>query len=120
MVKKNKKAENSLFGFLKNVSFQRLIALVVTFVALVAMVAYEAAPKKYKLSVGDISQYDINAPRDIENTLKTRENAEQKAAELKPVIVPIEGANDSITSGAYAYFDGLATLFGQVRRQREG
>ena len=120
MVKKNKKAENSLFGFLKNVSFQRLIALVVTFVALVAMVAYEAAPKKYKLSVGDISQYDINAPRDIENTLKTRENAEQKAAELKPVIVPIEGANDSITSGAYAYFDGLATLFGQVRSSQQG
>jgi putative nucleotidyltransferase with HDIG domain len=120
VVKKNKKAENSLFGFLKNVSFQRLIALVVTFVALVAMVAYEAAPKKYKLSVGDISQYDINAPRDIENTLKTRENAEQKAAELKPVIVPIEGANDSITSGAYAYFDGLATLFGQVRSSQQG
>ena len=34
--------------------------------------------------------------------------------------MPIEGANDSITSGAYAYFDGLATLFGQVRSSQQG
>ena len=109
MVKKNKKAENSLFGF-ENVSFQRLIALVVTFVALVAMVAYEAAPKKYKLSVGDISQYDINAPRDIENTLKTRENAEQKAAELKPVIVPIEGQTTALQAVPTHILTGLRPL----------
>lgn len=115
MVKKNKKQGKRLFGFLKSVSFQRLITLLITFLALSSMVAYEAAPKKYKLSVGSISQYDINAPRDIENELKTRENAEMKAAELEPVIVPIEGANDSMTSGVYAYFDGLSALISQVK-----
>lgn len=121
MVAKNKKQGRRPFVFLKSVSFQRLIALLITFLALASMVAYEAAPKKYKLTVGSVSQYDINAPRDIENTLKTRENAEQKAAELEPVIVSIEGANDSMTSGAYAYFDGLFTLMDQVRsNQRNG
>ena len=119
MVKKNKKSGKKLFGFLKSVSFQRLIALFITFLALSTMVAYEAAPKKYKLAIGSVSQYDINAPRDIENTLKTRENAELKAAGLKPVIVPIEGANDSITSGAYAYFDGISNLLNQVRNSEQ-
>ncbi|SHJ50823.1 HD family phosphohydrolase [Thermoclostridium caenicola] len=114
MVKKNKKPRNRSFVFLGNVSFQRLIAMLITFLALASMVAYEATPKKYKLSVGSISQYDINAPRDIENTLKTRQNAELKAAELKPVIVPIDGANDNMTSEAYAYFDGLFTLMNRV------
>lgn len=120
MVKKSRKEGRNLFGFLRSVSFQRLIALTVTFLALATLVAYQAAPKKYKLAVGDVSQYDINAPRDIKNELKTRENAEQKAAELPPVIVPIEGANDSITSNTYAYFDGLATLFDQVRNSEQG
>lgn len=119
MVKKNKKSGKKLFVFLKSVSFQRLIALFITFLALSTMVAYEAAPKKYKLAIGSVSQYDINAPRDIENTLKTRENAELKAAGLKPVIVPIEGANDSITSGAYAYFDGISNLLNQVRNSEQ-
>lgn len=114
MVRKSKKPENGAFVFLRNVSFQRLIAMLITFLALVSMVAYEATPKKYKLSVGSISQYDINAPRDIENTLKTRQNAEMKAAELEPVIVPIDGANDNMTSGTYAYFDGLFSLMNRV------
>ncbi|NLU33105.1 MAG: HDIG domain-containing protein [Clostridiaceae bacterium] len=121
MNRKNRKTGKNLFDFLKNVSFQRLIALVVTFLALATMVAYQAAPKKYKLSVGDISEYDINAPRDIENKLKTLENAELKAdEELEPVIVPIEGANDSITANTYAYFDGLGSLFDQVKNSEQG
>lgn len=115
MVRKNKKNRNRQIVFVKNVSFQRLLALLIAFLALASMVAYEAAPKKYKLAVGDVSQYDINAPRDIENTIKTRQNAEQKAAELKPVVVSIEGANDSITDGAYAYFDGLFAIMNHVR-----
>jgi len=119
--RKNRKTGKNLFDFLKNVSFQRLIALVVTFLALATMVAYQAAPKKYKLSVGDISEYDINAPRDIENKLKTLENAELKAdEELEPVIVPIEGANDSIIANTYAYFDGLGSLFDQVKNSEQG
>ncbi|HPU45402.1 MAG TPA: HDIG domain-containing protein [Thermoclostridium sp.] len=121
MNRKNRKTGKNLFDFLKNVSFQRLIALVVTFLALATMVAYQAAPKKYKLSVGDISEYDINAPRDIENKLKTLENAELKAdEELEPVIVPIEGANDSIIANTYAYFDGLGSLFDQVKNSEQG
>ena len=115
VVSKNKKTGKRQFVFLKSMSFQRFIALLITFLALASMVAYKAAPKKYKLAVGDISQYDINAPRDIENTVKTRENAELKAAELEPVVVTIDGANDSITGGAYEYFDGLFTIMNQVR-----
>ena len=111
---KNKKSGKKLFGFESNV-ISKADCAAYYLLALSTMVAYEATPKKYKLTVGSVSQYDINAPRDIENTLKTRENAELKAAELEPVIVPIEGANDSITSGAYAYFDGLSNLLNQVR-----
>ena len=115
MVKKHEKTTNLRFHkFVESVSFQRLITVVITFLVLSAVVSYEAAPKKYKLSVGDVSQYDINAPRDIENTVKTRLNAQEKAAGLEPRIVAVEGANDNITSGTYAYFDSLLTLMDNV------
>lgn len=116
MGKKNKKsADIKLFKVIKSISFQRIIALFLTWLVLSALVAYEAAPKKYKLNQGDISQYDIQAPRDIENTIKTRQNAEEKASKLAPVVIDIENANSDILNGAYEYFDSLEQLISDVK-----
>lgn len=115
MVKKHeKKADIKFYRVIKSMSFQRLLAVIFTWLVLSAVVASEAAPKKYKLAEGDISQYDINAPRDIENTLMTRQNAEAKAAELPPVIIDIANANSDMYNGAYEYFDGLEVLFSNM------
>ncbi len=112
MVKKHqKKADMKFYKVIRSLSFQRLLAVVLTWLALSTVVAYEAAPKKYKLAQGDISQYDINAPRDIENTTMTRQNAEVKAAGLTPVVIEISNANSDMYNGAFEYFDGLEKLF---------
>jgi putative nucleotidyltransferase with HDIG domain len=113
--KKGKNAEFKVFKLIRSISFQRIIALFITWLVLSALVAYEAAPKKYKLSIGDVSQYDIQAPRDIENTLKTRQNAEEKASRLAPVIIDIENANSDMLNGAYEYFDNLEQLVSDVK-----
>lgn len=112
--KHEKKADIKINRVLRNMSFQRLLAVVFTWLVLSAVVASEATPKKYKLAEGDISQYDINAPRDIENTIMTRQNAETKAAELPPVIIDIANANSDMYNGAYEYFDGLEQLFSNM------
>ncbi|HHW21978.1 MAG TPA: HDIG domain-containing protein [Clostridiaceae bacterium] len=114
-VKKGKNAEVKLFRVIRSISFQRIIALFLTWLVLSALVAYEAAPKKYKLSIGDVSQYDIQAPRDIENKLKTRQNAEDRASKLAPVVIDIENANSDMLNGAYEYFDSLEQLISDVR-----
>ena len=75
----------------------------------------EAAPVKYKLNVGDISQYDIQAPRDINNTLKTKQNAEENADQLDPVIIDIENANSDMLNDAYEYFDELEKFILSVK-----
>jgi putative nucleotidyltransferase with HDIG domain len=113
--KKRKSVEFKLFKIIRSISFQRIIALFLTWLVLSALVAYEATPKKYKLSIGDISQYDIQAPRDIENTLKTRQNAEEKASKLTPVVIDIENANSDMLNGAYEYFDDLEQLIADVK-----
>jgi len=120
MAKKNRKDKNvKFFRLIRSNPFQRMIALTITWLILSTLVAYEAAPVKYKLEVGDISQYDIQAPRDIENTLKTRQNAEEKASKLAPVIIDIENANSDMLNGAYEYFEGLEELIENVRNDTE-
>ena len=42
--------------------------------------------------------------------MKTRQNAEEKAAELEPVLISIYNANSDMFNGAYEYFDGLNLL----------
>lgn len=116
MAKKNrKKLEFKLFKLIKRKSFQRLLSIGITLLALSAVVAYGAAPVKYKLNVGDISQYDIQAPRDINNTLKTKQNAEGNADQLDPVIIDIENANSDMLNDAYEYFDELEKFILSVK-----
>ena len=116
MAKKNrKKLEFKLFKLIKRKSFQRLLSIGITLLALSAVVAYGAAPVKYKLNVGDISQYDIQAPRDINNTLKTKQNAEENADQLDPVIIDIENANSDMLNDAYEYFEELEKFILSVK-----
>ncbi|MGI6083848.1 MAG: HD family phosphohydrolase [Acetivibrionales bacterium] len=113
--KKNKKnTDMKFFKLLRSTLFQRNLVISVTWLILSAIVAYEAAPVKYKLEKGDISQYDIQAPRDIENKLRTRQNAEEKASKLTPVVIDIDNANSDMLNGAYEYFEGLDKLILEV------
>ncbi len=117
MVKKHhKNADIKFYKVIKSTSFQRILTLVLTWLAISTVVSYEAAPKKYKLEEGEISQYDIQAPRDIENTIKTKQNAEKKASELTPVVIAIESANSDMLNGAYEYFDGFENLISEVNK----
>ncbi len=120
MVKKHhKNADIKFYKVIKSTSFQRILTLVLTWLVISTVVSYEAAPKKYKLTEGEISQYDIQAPRDIENTIKTRQNAEKKASELSDVVIAIENANSDMLNGAYEYFDGFENLISEVNKAED-
>lgn len=114
-----KKREIKFIRLLKSNSFQRMLVVVITWLILSTLVAYEAAPVKYKLEVGDISQYDIQAPRDIENSIRTRQNAEEKASKMPPVVIDIENANSDMLNGAYEYFEGLEQLITDINNDTE-
>ncbi|NLU51859.1 MAG: HDIG domain-containing protein [Clostridiaceae bacterium] len=111
-------SEKRIKKYIKSDSFQRVIIVVVTWLVLSTLLAYETAPKKYKLKVGDVSQFDIQAPSDLKNTLKTRQNAEEKAEELPPVVISIENANSDMLNGAYEYFDGLEQVILNVNQEK--
>ena len=61
---------------IKNDKIQKYLILIVTLILSFCIVFNGAMPKKYKLNLGDISEYDITAPREVENAVKTKENRE--------------------------------------------
>jgi putative nucleotidyltransferase with HDIG domain len=87
---KTKKSDTGTKGRFKSQVLQKLIIVVLTIVLAFVIIQSGAAPKKYRLNLGDKSPYDITAPRDIENKLKTEENALAVSDAVPPVMVRLE------------------------------
>lgn len=82
----------SLLQLILSSKIQRAMAVIFTVILSFLLIETGAAPEKYKLSVGTPSQYDINAPRDIENKKLTEENAKKAANSVPSVIKEIRNA----------------------------
>jgi len=100
---------------LQKSGFQRGFLFLMAAVAVFVAVSHGATPERYRLKVGDVSIYDINAPRDIINTIRTEEMAEAKAAELEPVVIEDERANIDMLNGAHTLFETLQAAVSAVR-----
>ncbi|MDD4296003.1 MAG: HDIG domain-containing protein [Ruminiclostridium sp.] len=104
----NKNGKNRVFGqVFKNDAFQRVLIGIISLLAVFIMISDGAAQKRYKLTLGTASGHDIQAPRDIENTIKTEEMALEKSKELEPIIKKMEQANTKILGSIYDFFDDL-------------
>ena len=109
-VKEKKKKKNTIGQVFHNEFFQRVIIGVISLLAVFVMISGGAAPKRYKLTLGAPSGFDISAPRDIENTMKTEELAMERVKEVPPVIRELETANTKMLSSVYDFFDTLDVL----------
>lgn len=98
--------------YLHNDTFQRILIGVITILVAFILVETGAAPIKYKISAGAASVYDINAPRDIENKLKTEQNARAAAAAVKPVMKE----NSSASAEVYKSMDDFIALVEEARK----
>jgi len=97
--KKNKRSRIDIKNYLKSEVFQRLLIGILTILIAFIIIWNGALPKKYNLEIGYKSQYDISAPRDIENTVKTEKKALAAAEAVPPVMkrmedVPIDVLNE--------------------------
>jgi putative nucleotidyltransferase with HDIG domain len=108
--KKRKKKGGKLGQVLKSDIFQRMVIGIVSLLSVFIMISSAAAPKRYKLTVGAVSGFDIEATRNIENTMKTEELALEQVKELTPVIRELELANTQMLGNVYDFFDILEAL----------
>lgn len=82
-------------------------------------VLHGATPERYKLSIGDISAYDITAPRDIVNVIRTEELARERAQALDPVIIEDDRANIDMLNRAHTLSESLLDTALAVRTRAE-
>ncbi|MFU0825389.1 HD family phosphohydrolase [Clostridium sp.] len=57
---------------------KKLITFILTFIFISAILMTSLVTKKYNLKVGDIPKFDIKAPKEVTDTLKTKEKQQQK------------------------------------------
>lgn len=89
-----------IINFLKNNTFQRVLIGIATVLIAFLIIESGAAPKKYKLTLGQKSPYDITAPRDIENKIATARNRKDAAAAVVPDMKVIGTASIEVLSDA--------------------
>ncbi|WP_024834744.1 HD family phosphohydrolase [Ruminiclostridium josui] len=84
MIKK-KKTNSRLKKITRNFAFQRAFLVIITVLISFILIQTGALPKKYRLSVGDVSTYDITAPRDLVNEVLTEKNRISARDSVEPV-----------------------------------
>lgn len=114
---KDKDRENngSKKVFFKDKRIQRIFIAVVTIILAFLIVLNGATPKKYKVTLGEASEYDILSPRDIVNTVNTEENARKAASEVSPDIKEIPNAPIEVINSV----DRLFFLINEVQKSYE-
>lgn len=95
--------------YIRNKAFQRFLIGLITVVASFVIIQNGAAPQKYKLEVGQKSDYDVIAPRDIENKIKTEENRKAAAAAVAPIMKVISDNTVKVINARNDFFNIVET-----------
>lgn len=98
-------------GYLKNARLRRAVLGTLFFALLTFLLAGQMVPQRLDLNVGDIAPQDLNAPREIENTMATQRKRQQ-AMEAIPVQRRID---PTMQQAAQQWAGGV---FGTVRTVR--
>lgn len=85
-----KNSRRQIKSCLRNKAFQRVLIGIVTILVAFIILENGSIPKRYRLNLGQRSNYDISAPRDIENIYLTTMRAEEAAAAVPPVVMRLE------------------------------
>ena len=73
-MKKSKKGMSKLKRIIRNINVQRIVLVLITVSIAFFIIQSGAQPTKYKLSLGEVSRFDITTPRDIVNEVLTEQN----------------------------------------------
>ena len=109
----------SIRNYLKSQAFYRLLVGLLTLIIVFVFIESGATPAKYDLKLGDVSNYDITAPRDIENYAKMEENARIAAENVEPVMKRIDNAAYNLLNKADEFFSSIEDAKENVEKRLE-
>lgn len=102
-----KKSKRQLLSFFKNKTIQRVLIGLITIAISAVIIVNGAAPKKYRLELGERSKYDITAPRDIENVMLTEKFAGEAAENVTPVMERLDSVSIDIINTVNEFFNDI-------------
>lgn len=102
-------AGRQMKSYLRSKTFQKVLIGILTVLTAFIIIESGAAPKKYKLNIGEPSQYDIKAPRDIENKIKTGQNRTAAENAIMPVMKEVGPAYIDVLNAAGDFFTLVET-----------
>ncbi|MEN8907393.1 MAG: HDIG domain-containing metalloprotein [Clostridiales bacterium] len=97
--------KNYFNRILKNTKIQKIFLLTITIIISFSIIHSGAIPKRYNLVENEVSEYDINAPRDIENEYLTKLNAIDASDKVLPVLEKTE--TNEILKNFNVFFDDV-------------
>lgn len=113
--KKNTKGNSKIKSILQSNIFFRYTTLILTLAISFVIIYNGTMPKRYKISLGDTSKYDIDAPRDVENKVKTKQNRIDAGNSVPPVTREINRASIEVINAA----DDFMSLVESARKEVE-
>jgi cyclic-di-AMP phosphodiesterase PgpH len=99
-------------GYLKNARIRRVLWGILFFALLSLLLAGQTVPQRLDLQVGDVAPQDLNAPREIENTVATQ----RKRQQAMEAIPPQRRIDPAVQQAAAEWVRGV---FGPIRTARE-
>lgn len=100
---KHQDTYSSLKVYIKDKHIQRIVIATLTIILASIIVLNGATPKKYSLTLGEKSKYDIHATREIVNTVKTEENARKAASEVPPDMKEIRNVSLEVVNSVGSF-----------------
>ena len=101
---------------MKSNTFFKISIVIVTVAIAFAIIYNGAVPKKYKITLNEVSKYDITTPRDIENKVKTLQNREAASNAVPSVTREISKASIEVINSADEFINTIETARKDVEK----
>ena len=104
----------------------RIVSMILLAVLLVLVVYVGSLPKKYDVTQGQISDYDINSTRSVKDSYETERRAILAKTQISPIYIISENISDENLETVESFFNYCAELrkgnvdeFGQVGKNKQ-
>jgi cyclic-di-AMP phosphodiesterase PgpH len=114
-VKEKNNTHKNIKRYITNKTVHRVLVGIITLIVSLVIIINGATPEKFKLNINDVSKYNINATREIEDKSVTLKNAQNASAAIPAAMIEIKGVSIDVINTA----DTFVTYIENYRKSVE-
>lgn len=114
-VKEKNNTRKNIKRYITNKTVHRVLVGLITLLISLVIIINGSTPEKFKLNINDVSKYNINATREIEDKSVTLKNAQNASAAISAAMIEIKGVSIDVINTA----DTFVTYIENYRKSVE-